>query len=168
MVSNKSSITHQALILLFFFLLALSSAHAKGGIAIYWGQNNGDGTLTSTCDTGNFEIVLLAFLYTFGCGTTPDWNFAVVPLLQSTTRNRTLPKKRFALTVRELGAREGCERARVRQREGWVRGFSTVMGTHRRQVSWVRGYSLERGHLGATSSSTVMKMKCSCWVRWLL
>ncbi|XP_015942321.2 hevamine-A isoform X2 [Arachis duranensis] len=76
MASNKSSSTHQALALLLFFLLTLSSAHAKGGIAIYWGQNNGDGTLTSTCDTGNFEIVILAFLYTFGCGRTPDWNFA--------------------------------------------------------------------------------------------
>ncbi|KAL1295490.1 hypothetical protein HN51_056374 [Arachis hypogaea] len=76
MASNKRSNTHQALALLLFFLLTLSSAHAKGGIAIYWGQNNGDGTLTSTCDTGNFEIVILAFLYTFGCGRTPDWNFA--------------------------------------------------------------------------------------------
>ncbi|XLT10583.1 hypothetical protein HN51_056376 [Arachis hypogaea] len=76
MASNKSSSTHQPLTLLLFFLFTLSSAHAKGGIAISWGQNNGDGTLTSTCDTGNFEIVLLAFLDTFGCGTTPELNFA--------------------------------------------------------------------------------------------
>ncbi|MED6144922.1 hypothetical protein PIB30_020044 [Stylosanthes scabra] len=75
MASKKSS-THQSLAILLFFLLTLSSAHAKGGIAVYWGQNNGDGTLTATCDTGNYEIVLLAFLYTFGCGRTPDWNFA--------------------------------------------------------------------------------------------
>ncbi|KAJ1388463.1 Glycoside hydrolase superfamily [Sesbania bispinosa] len=40
------------------------------------GQNNGDGTLTSTCNTGNYEIVLLSFLTTFGCGKTPQWNFA--------------------------------------------------------------------------------------------
>ena len=70
----------QACILLFVSLFALSSiintSHAKGGIAIYWGQNNGDGTLTATCDTGNYEIVILAFLNTFGCGRTPDWNFA--------------------------------------------------------------------------------------------
>ncbi|RYR36738.1 hypothetical protein Ahy_A09g041694 [Arachis hypogaea] len=76
MASNKSSRTHQALALLLFFLLTLSSAHAKDGIAMYWGQKNGDGTLTSICDTGNFEIVNLASLSTFGCGRTPEWNFA--------------------------------------------------------------------------------------------
>ena len=62
--------------LIFTFSSIIHTSHAKGGIAIYWGQNNGDGTLTATCDTGNYEIVLLAFLNTFGCGRTPDWNFA--------------------------------------------------------------------------------------------
>ncbi|KEH37512.1 putative chitinase [Medicago truncatula] len=51
-------------------------ASSSGGIAIYWGQNLGDGTLTSTCDTGNYEIVLLAFLNVFGGGRVPSWNFA--------------------------------------------------------------------------------------------
>ncbi|CAJ1976980.1 unnamed protein product [Sphenostylis stenocarpa] len=64
------------LILLALFCTIKSSHASTGGIAIYWGQNNGDGTLTSTCDTGNFEIVLLAFLNDFGCGRTPSWNFA--------------------------------------------------------------------------------------------
>ncbi|MED6144920.1 hypothetical protein PIB30_020042 [Stylosanthes scabra] len=61
--------------LLFFFLLTLSSAHAKGEIAVYWGQSIDEGTLTATCDTGNYQIVILAFLITFGCGQTPAWNF---------------------------------------------------------------------------------------------
>ncbi|KAJ1385401.1 Glycoside hydrolase family 18, catalytic domain [Sesbania bispinosa] len=68
----------QALILIVLSLLTIntSSEAATGGIAIYWGQNNGDGTLRSTCDTGNYEIVLLSFLTTFGCGRTPQLNFA--------------------------------------------------------------------------------------------
>ncbi|KAJ1385399.1 Glycoside hydrolase family 18, catalytic domain [Sesbania bispinosa] len=67
----------QALILIVLSLLTINTSEATtGGIAIYWGQNNGDGTLTSTCDTGNYEIVLLSFLTTFGCGRTPQWNFA--------------------------------------------------------------------------------------------
>ncbi|XP_058727759.1 acidic endochitinase-like [Vicia villosa] len=53
-----------------------ASSSDDAGIAIYWGQNNGDGTLSSTCDTGNFEIVILAFLNVFGEGRPPSWNFA--------------------------------------------------------------------------------------------
>nr|BAA25015.1 class III acidic endochitinase [Glycine max] len=70
----------QALMLIllttFFFTIKPSQASTTGGITIYWGQNIDDGTLTSTCDTGNFEIVNLAFLNAFGCGITPSWNFA--------------------------------------------------------------------------------------------
>ncbi|XP_058727756.1 acidic endochitinase-like [Vicia villosa] len=70
----------QTLILL--LVLTISSFTVKAsssddaGIAIYWGQNNGDGTLSSTCDTGNYKIVLLAFLNVFGSGRPPSWNFA--------------------------------------------------------------------------------------------
>ncbi|KAG4984115.1 hypothetical protein JHK87_028864 [Glycine soja] len=41
---------------------------STGGIAIYWGQNNSDDTLSSSCHTGNYEIVNLAFLSVFSCG----------------------------------------------------------------------------------------------------
>ncbi|KAK7391293.1 hypothetical protein VNO78_19707 [Psophocarpus tetragonolobus] len=65
------------LILLTIFVLTINSSAAEsGGIAVYWGQNNGDGSLTSTCETGNYKIVILAFLHVFGCGRTPQWNFA--------------------------------------------------------------------------------------------
>ncbi|CAJ1975491.1 unnamed protein product [Sphenostylis stenocarpa] len=64
------------LIILFTLFCTIKSSQASNGvIAIYWGQNNGDGTLTSTCDAGNYEIVLLAFLNGFGCGRPPSWNF---------------------------------------------------------------------------------------------
>ncbi|XP_061342049.1 acidic endochitinase SE2-like [Gastrolobium bilobum] len=69
----------QALILillsLFTFSFIMSSQASTGEIAIYWGQNYGDGNLTATCDTGNYGIVILAFFTTFGCGRTPAWNF---------------------------------------------------------------------------------------------
>lgn len=69
----------QAFSFIILSLLALSFTSinaAKGGIAVYWGQNGGEGTLSTACDTGNYEIVLLAFLNQFGCGRTPSWNFA--------------------------------------------------------------------------------------------
>ncbi|KAJ1388467.1 Glycoside hydrolase family 18, catalytic domain [Sesbania bispinosa] len=67
----------QALILIVLSLLTINTSEATtGGIAIYWGQNNGDGSLRSTCDSGNYEIVLLSFLTTFGCSRTPQLNFA--------------------------------------------------------------------------------------------
>lgn len=68
----------QSLILILLSLLTLKSSEASSsnGIAIYWGQNNGDQSLTSTCDTGNYKIVLIAFLNQFGCGKTPSLNLA--------------------------------------------------------------------------------------------
>jgi chitinase len=69
----------QALILLLvltIFPFTIKASSNDGGIAIYWGQNLGDGTLSSTCDTGNYKIVLLAFLHVFGDGRVPNWNFA--------------------------------------------------------------------------------------------
>lgn len=72
----------QALILLLslftFSSTIVSSQESKGGIAVYWGQNNGDGNLTATCDSNHYEIVLLAFLVQFGCDSDREvkWNFA--------------------------------------------------------------------------------------------
>lgn len=63
----------------FFALVAavslVISANA-GGIAIYWGQNGNEGTLTETCASGNYKFVNLAFLATFGNGQTPMINLA--------------------------------------------------------------------------------------------
>ncbi|PON96920.1 Endo-beta-N-acetylglucosaminidase [Trema orientale] len=64
---------------LLFFLLQTSAliqfSHA-GGIAIYWGQNGNEGTLTETCATGRYSYVNIAFLNKFGNGQTPEINLA--------------------------------------------------------------------------------------------
>nr|AFY08286.1 class III chitinase [Acacia koa] len=46
------------------------------GIAVYWGQNGGEGSLAATCNTGNYKFVNIAFLSTFGGGKTPQLNLA--------------------------------------------------------------------------------------------
>ncbi|KAJ0110736.1 hypothetical protein Patl1_00535 [Pistacia atlantica] len=57
-------------------LLALVSKSNAGVIVVYWGQNGNEGTLTSTCATGNYEIVNIAFLSQFGNGQKPQINLA--------------------------------------------------------------------------------------------
>ncbi|TKY66410.1 Acidic endochitinase [Spatholobus suberectus] len=64
--------------LLLFPLLLISlfkSSHAAG-IAVYWGQNGNEGSLADTCNTGNYQYVIIAFLSTFGNGQTPQLNLA--------------------------------------------------------------------------------------------
>ncbi|ONK73223.1 uncharacterized protein A4U43_C04F28630 [Asparagus officinalis] len=46
------------------------------GIAIYWGQNGFEGTLNSTCSTGNYAFINIAFLIQFGEKRTPILNLA--------------------------------------------------------------------------------------------
>ena len=43
----------------------------SGMIIVYWGQNGNEGSLAQTCATGNYGIVNIAFLTTFGNGQTP-------------------------------------------------------------------------------------------------
>ena len=66
--------------LLFLLVLTLSSAlfytSQGAGIAIYWGQSGNEGTLASTCASGNYKYVIIAFLTTFGSGRTPVLNLA--------------------------------------------------------------------------------------------
>ncbi|KAL7254198.1 hypothetical protein ACSBR1_008573 [Camellia fascicularis] len=59
-------------------LLLLSEIQTSmgGGIAIYWGQNGNEGTLSETCDTKRFSYVNIAFLYIFGNSQTPVLNLA--------------------------------------------------------------------------------------------
>lgn len=63
------------------FLLSLlifiscKSSHASQ-IAIYWGQDGNEGSLEDTCNSGNYGIVIIAFLSTFGNGQTPVLNLA--------------------------------------------------------------------------------------------
>ncbi|KAH9603726.1 hypothetical protein KSS87_007082 [Heliosperma pusillum] len=46
------------------------------GIATYWGQNTGEGTLAAACATGNYKFINIGFLNVFGNGQTPQLNLA--------------------------------------------------------------------------------------------
>jgi chitinase len=69
-------------ILSYPFLLFLSISFTlffqsnAGSLVVYWGQNNDDGYLVDTCNTGFFQIVNLAFLSSFGNGNQPELNLA--------------------------------------------------------------------------------------------
>ncbi|GLT60944.1 hypothetical protein SLA2020_336830 [Shorea laevis] len=71
MAANSLAIT----LLLSLFLALILTSHG-GGIAIYWGQNGNEGTLTQTCATGRYSYVNIAFLSIFGNGQTPGLNLA--------------------------------------------------------------------------------------------
>nr|AFK43450.1 unknown [Medicago truncatula] len=73
MDTKKQALLLLLVLTIFPFTIKASSS---GGIAIYWGQNVTEGTLTSTCDTDNYDIVLLTFLEFFGGGRVPSLNFA--------------------------------------------------------------------------------------------
>ncbi|KAJ6411088.1 hypothetical protein OIU84_007776 [Salix udensis] len=67
----------KALTLLLSILVVSFCKPSNGaGIAIYWGQDGGEGTLADTCASGNYQFVNVAFLSTFGNGQTPDLNLA--------------------------------------------------------------------------------------------
>jgi len=53
----------------------LATCHA-GGIAIYWGQNDGEASLSETCASSNYKFVIIAFVYKFGKGQTPELDLA--------------------------------------------------------------------------------------------
>ncbi|KAF4400313.1 hypothetical protein G4B88_019522 [Cannabis sativa] len=69
---------NQSFSFLLIFLIAISTFKTSNaaGIAIYWGQNGGEGTLADTCASGNYQFVNIAFLNTFGNGQTPTLNLA--------------------------------------------------------------------------------------------
>ncbi|KAK4849463.1 hypothetical protein QYF36_025070 [Acer negundo] len=63
-------------ILSFLVLIALVSKSNAGGIVVYWGQDEREGSITDTCNSGKYQIVNIAFLSTFGNGQTPRINLA--------------------------------------------------------------------------------------------
>ncbi|CDP16516.1 unnamed protein product [Coffea canephora] len=73
MVSLKWLLSFLASSLLMVSLFQSSQA---AGIAVYWGQNGGEGSLADTCASGNYQFVNVAFLSTFGGGRTPVLNLA--------------------------------------------------------------------------------------------
>ncbi|XP_057732218.1 hevamine-A [Arachis stenosperma] len=62
-------------ILSLLLLLLVGTSHG-GGIAIYWGQNGNEGTLSQACATAKYSHVNIAFLNNFGNGQTPQMNLA--------------------------------------------------------------------------------------------
>ena len=52
-------------------LLALLATSHAGDIAIYWGQNTGEATLSATCASHKYQFVILAFVFQFGQGRAP-------------------------------------------------------------------------------------------------
>ncbi|KAG2602109.1 acidic endochitinase SE2-like [Panicum virgatum] len=52
-------------------LLALLATSHAGDIAIYWGQNTGEATLSATCASRKYQFVILAFVFQFGQGRAP-------------------------------------------------------------------------------------------------
>ncbi|XP_019462145.1 PREDICTED: acidic endochitinase-like [Lupinus angustifolius] len=58
---------------LMLFLSMFNASHA-GVISIYWGQNGEEGSLVAACNTGNYAIVNIAFLSSFGNGNSPTLN----------------------------------------------------------------------------------------------
>ncbi|KAE7999419.1 hypothetical protein FH972_003852 [Carpinus fangiana] len=64
------------LALFYLLLVVLINGSQAGVITVYWGQNGNEGTLADACATGNYGIVNIAFLSTFGNGQTPLINLA--------------------------------------------------------------------------------------------
>ncbi|KAG7994601.1 hypothetical protein I3843_01G065900 [Carya illinoinensis] len=62
---------------LFSLLMVILFTGSKAGmISVYWGQNGNEGSLADACATGNYGIVNIGFLVTFGNGQIPQMNLA--------------------------------------------------------------------------------------------
>ncbi|KHN28254.1 G-type lectin S-receptor-like serine/threonine-protein kinase CES101 [Glycine soja] len=59
-------------LLLLFLILNLPHTTHSDDIAIYWGSNDGEGSLAETCATGLYSFVNIAFLAHFGNGQVPQ------------------------------------------------------------------------------------------------
>ncbi|XP_028784012.1 acidic endochitinase-like [Neltuma alba] len=69
---KQSSLLLLPLLLISSFVERSSAA----GIAVYWGQNGGEGSLADACNTGNYQFINIGFLAVFGNGQTPQLNLA--------------------------------------------------------------------------------------------
>uniref|UniRef100_A0A0D9V3R5 chitinase n=1 Tax=Leersia perrieri TaxID=77586 RepID=A0A0D9V3R5_9ORYZ len=63
-------------LLALLLIAAIAVTSRAGDIAVYWGQNGNEGSLADACSSGNYGIVLVSFLTTFGNGQTPVLNLA--------------------------------------------------------------------------------------------
>lgn len=72
-----ASFKQVSFLLLFpLLLISLLKSSDAAGIATYWGQNGGEGSLEDACNTNNYQFVNIAFLSTFGNNQNPQINLA--------------------------------------------------------------------------------------------
>uniref|UniRef100_A0A2P2N589 chitinase n=1 Tax=Rhizophora mucronata TaxID=61149 RepID=A0A2P2N589_RHIMU len=65
-----------SLVLYCIVLSAFIKDSDAGDISVYWGQDVNEGSLADACGSGNYDIVIIAFLATFGNNQTPMINLA--------------------------------------------------------------------------------------------
>lgn len=68
--------TAKVSILFLLNFLGLVCSSNGGDIVVYWGQDESEGTLSETCNSGLYKIVNIAFLAKFGGGRQPEINLA--------------------------------------------------------------------------------------------
>ena len=77
-MAKHSSNMKAAVTCSFLLMMLMLAASARGSpiLVTYWGQNGNEGTLSDTCQSGLYNVVILSFLYIFGEGQTPQLNLA--------------------------------------------------------------------------------------------
>ncbi|EAY81872.1 hypothetical protein OsI_37037 [Oryza sativa Indica Group] len=68
---RRSSATAVFLLLSLLLLLQSAAAYPQGkrqNVAVFWGRNKAEGSLSSICDSGDYNIVIISFLSVFGHG----------------------------------------------------------------------------------------------------
>lgn len=68
--------TAKVSILFLLNFLGLVCSSNGGDIVVYWGQDESEGTLSETCNSGLYKIVNIGFLAKFGGGREPEINLA--------------------------------------------------------------------------------------------
>ncbi|KAL2345867.1 hypothetical protein Fmac_007152 [Flemingia macrophylla] len=68
--------TQKVWILFLLSFLALVCSSRGGDMVVYWGQDEREGSLRETCNSGLYKIVNIAFLSAFGSGRKPEVNLA--------------------------------------------------------------------------------------------
>ncbi|XP_021909503.1 hevamine-A-like [Carica papaya] len=65
------------LLLLLPLLAFFQTCHGESpGIAVYWGQDGREGTLTQACTSGLYSYIIIAFIYEYGSYQPPNVNLA--------------------------------------------------------------------------------------------
>ncbi|XP_042480580.1 acidic endochitinase-like [Macadamia integrifolia] len=73
---GRSRRTPSLLLFLTLVVFSLVGTSLAAGIAIYWGKNAIEGTLTNACATNRYAYINIAFLYIFGNSQTPQINLS--------------------------------------------------------------------------------------------